>query len=216
MGQLERRYGRAEADRRIMQLHAVWVSHMHADHHGGLYPLLLRRQALLQQQQLDSAPAAATPAQGTGSDTADGRDQASDAAGGAAADSSVKPLLILGPFPLFRVLCQYSKVVPLAFTFLPNHYFFSPQARQPPAEAIAAYEAVKAAAGLSVLQPFPVQHVANSSGLQVQSERGWKVVFSGEWVAGHGQFVGRVQHLQSADLVAACVFWRLCGGPGPS
>jgi ribonuclease Z len=164
MGQLERRFGRAEADRRILQLHAVWVSHMHADHHGGLYPLLLRRQALLQQQ------AAAAHA---GSDTADGRDQA------AASAAASKPLLILGPFPLFRVLCQYSKVLPLSFTFLPNHYFFSPSARQPPAEALAAYEAVKAAAGLSVLQPFPVQHVSNSSGLQVQAQSGWKVVFSG-------------------------------------
>lgn len=216
MGQLERRYGRAEADRRIMQLHAVWVSHMHADHHGGLYPLLLRRQALLQQQQqqVDSAPAAAaTPAQGAGSDTADGRDQASDAAGGgaAAASSSVKPLLILGPFPLFRVLCQYSKVLPLAFTFLPNHYFFSPQARQPPAEAIASYEAVKAAAGLSVLQPFPVQHVANSSGLQVQSERGWKVVFSGVCGLLAPWAVCRpctATPAVCADLVAACVFLR--------
>jgi ribonuclease Z len=165
-----------------MQLHAVWVSHMHADHHGGLYPLLLRRQALLQQHQQEQQRPDSAPAAATGSDTADGRDQASAAA--AAGGDSVKPLLILGPFPLFRVLCQYSKVLPLAFTFLPNHSFFSPNARQPPAEALAAYEAVKAAAGLSLLQPFPVQHVANSSGLQVQSERGWKVVFSGEgsWV----------------------------------
>lgn len=176
MGQLERRFGRAEADRRILQLHAVWISHMHADHHGGLYPLLLHRQALLQQQ---------ASAAHAGSDTADDRDQ------GAAS----KPLLIMGPFPLFRVLCQYSKVLPLSFTFLPNHYFFSPSARQPPAEALAAYEAVKAAAGLSVLQPFPVQHVSNSSGLQVQSQSGWKVVFSG------GFLLQAVLHF---------------GGPGPA
>lgn len=177
MGQLERRFGRAEADRRILQLHAVWVSHMHADHHGGLYPLLLRRQALLQQQ---------ASAGHAGSDTADGRDQA-------AAGAASKPLLILGPFPLFRVLCQYSKVLPLSFTFLPNHYFFSPSARQPPAEALAAYAAVKAAAGLSVLQPFPVQHVSNSSGLQVQSESGWKVVFSG------GSLPGSALHFDSPE-----------------
>jgi ribonuclease Z len=169
MGQLERRFGRAEAERCILQLHAVWVSHMHADHHGGLYPLLLRRQALLQQQHDSAQP---------GSDTADGREQATASAGGSA-PAGVKPLLILGPFPLFRVLCQYSKILPLSFTFLPNHYFFSPSARPPPAEALAAYEAVKAAAGLSVLEPFPVQHVSNSSGLQVQSQSGWKAVFSG-------------------------------------
>jgi hypothetical protein len=150
---------------------------MHADHHGGLYPLLLRRQVLLEQQRTSAQAAAAAAAP----DTPGGRDQAA-AAGAASAGHTgrIKPLLILGPFPLFRVLCQYSKVLPLAFTFLPNHFFFSPSARQPPAEAVAAYEAVKAAAGLSALQPFPVQHVSNSSGLQVQSESGWKVVFSGE------------------------------------
>lgn len=167
MGQLERRYGRAEAERRILQLHAIWISHMHADHHGGLYPLLLRRQALLQQHH------ASTAAAGSGSDTADGRDQA-------ASRAAASPLLIMGPFPLFRVLCQYSRVLPLSFTFLPNSYFFSAQARQPPAEALAAYEAVKVAAGLAVMEPFPVQHVANSSGLQLKAHRGWKMVFSGD------------------------------------
>lgn len=177
MGQLERRFGRAEAERRILQLHAVWISHMHADHHGGLYPLLLRRQALLAQQQQHQQQLA--PSAQPGSDTADGRDQAAAAGAGGPAGAP-QPLLILGPFPLFRVLCQYSKVLPLSFTFLPNHYFFSPSARPPPAEALAAYEAVKAAAGLSVLEPFPVQHVSNSSGLQVQSHSGWKVVFSGK------------------------------------
>lgn len=168
MGQMERRFGRADADRRILQLHAVWISHMHADHHGGLYPLLLRRQALVQQQlHRSGCPVDASPAQ-KGGDTADFKDQA----------AKVKPLLIMGPFPLFRVLCQYSKVLPLHFTFLPNHSFL-PTARRPPAEALAAYEAVKTAAGLSELRPFPVQHIAHSSGLQVQGQGGWKVVFSG-------------------------------------
>ena len=192
MGQLERRFGRAEAERRILQLHAVWISHMHADHHGGLYPLLLRRQALLQQQQQRGS---AQP----GSDTADGRDQAGTGAGAGTA-AGEKPLLILGPFPLFRVLCGYSKVLPLSFTFLPNHSFFSPSARQPPAEALAAYEAVKQAAGLSVLEPFPVQHVANSSGLRVESKSGWKVVFSGE---------GRARQQRWPLLVR--VLWQFLG-----
>jgi hypothetical protein len=140
---------------------------------------MLRRQALLEQQQTSTEVAAAAAA---APDTPDERDQAAAASADASAVNTgrIKPLLILGPFPLFRVLCQYSRVLPLAFTFLPNHFFFSPSARQPPAEAVAAYEAVKVAAGLSVLQPFPVQHVSNSSGLQVQSESGWKVVFSGE------------------------------------
>jgi ribonuclease Z len=168
MGQLERCFGRAEADRRILQLHAVWISHMHADHHGGLYPLLLQREFLLQQ----ASAAAAAARVGTGK-----RRRAETLA-------KPRPLLIFGPNSLYRVLCLYSKVLPLSFMFLPNDYFYSQTAKQPAAEALAAYEAVKAAAGLSVLQPFPVQHVSNSSGLQVQSKTGWKVVFSG--ALGHG------------------------------
>ncbi|GLC37922.1 hypothetical protein PLESTF_000610300 [Pleodorina starrii] len=41
MGQMKRRFGSAETERRLLHdLGAVWVSHMHADHHGGLYRLL--------------------------------------------------------------------------------------------------------------------------------------------------------------------------------
>ncbi|GLI60588.1 hypothetical protein VaNZ11_002748 [Volvox africanus] len=41
MGQLKRRFGNADAEHRLLnQLTCVWVSHMHADHHGGLYRLL--------------------------------------------------------------------------------------------------------------------------------------------------------------------------------
>jgi ribonuclease Z len=69
MGQLERRYGAEDAARRVNDLLFVWVSHMHADHHGGLYPLLTRRAA-----------------------------------------TAAEPLLIVGPFPLFRVLQEYCKV----------------------------------------------------------------------------------------------------------
>ena len=31
----------------MRKLRCVWVSHMHADHHGGLYPLMVLRQELL-------------------------------------------------------------------------------------------------------------------------------------------------------------------------
>eukprot|EP00878_Enallax_costatus_P021077 GHUV01022298.1.p1 GENE.GHUV01022298.1~~GHUV01022298.1.p1 ORF type:complete len:210 (+),score=16.87 GHUV01022298.1:128-757(+) len=158
MGQLERRFGRKDAARRILQLHAVWISHMHADHHGGLYPLLLHRQHLQQQQQqgsnLDpSANGSITP--------------------------PAKPLLILGPWPLFKVLCDYSKLMRFRFVFIPNTYFYTPDPRSPPAECLELFEEVKKAAGLKVLQPYPVEHVAHSTGLQLESEDGWKVVFSG-------------------------------------
>jgi hypothetical protein len=34
---LSRRYGCAETERRVRELQCIWISHMHADHHGGLY-----------------------------------------------------------------------------------------------------------------------------------------------------------------------------------
>ncbi|WIA31761.1 hypothetical protein OEZ86_002633 [Tetradesmus obliquus] len=147
MGQLERRFGRQQAAQRILGLNAIWVSHMHADHHGGLYPLLLRRQQLQQQQQ----------------------------------QQPQQPLLIMGPWPLFRVLSNYGDALGLQFRFLPNTYFCAARSpHEPPAAALAAYKAAREAAGLSVLEPFPVQHVAHSTGLRLESKDGWKVVFSGD------------------------------------
>ncbi|WIA11634.1 hypothetical protein OEZ85_011737 [Tetradesmus obliquus] len=154
MGQLERRFGRQQAAQRILGLNAIWVSHMHADHHGGLYPLLLRRQQLQQQQQqLQQQQQQQQP----------------------------QPLLIMGPWPLFRVLSNYGDALGLQFRFLPNTYFSAARSpHEPPAAALAAYKAAREAAGLSVMEPFPVQHVAHSTGLRLESKDGWKVVFSGD------------------------------------
>ena len=41
-----RRYGAADATRRIQELRCVWISNMHTDHHGGLYSLLELRAQL--------------------------------------------------------------------------------------------------------------------------------------------------------------------------
>lgn len=41
------RYGVSDAEERIKALRCVWVSHMHADHHGGLYRLLELRARLM-------------------------------------------------------------------------------------------------------------------------------------------------------------------------
>jgi ribonuclease Z len=159
MGQLERRFGRHDAAQRILNLNAVWVSHMHADHHGGLYPLLQRRQELLLQQQRQ---AAAPPQQQQQKDVRH------------------KPLLILGPWPLFRVLSQYGEALGVQFRFLPNTFFGPARSpHEPPAAAVAAYEAAREVSGLTVLEPFPVQHVAHSTGLRLESKAGWKIVFSG-------------------------------------
>ena len=102
MGQLERCFGPADAARRIRELRVLWISHMHADHHGGVYPLLLRREQLLQQQQQQQEE----PGAGGGG-AADGA--AARAGGG------VEPLLIIGPWPMFRVLQTYSKVAGFSF-----------------------------------------------------------------------------------------------------
>lgn len=207
MGQLERRYGVADAERRIRELRLLWVSHMHADHHGGLYPLLARRRRL-------GAP----------------------------------PLLVVGPFPLLRVLQEYSRVrargsgggvqrgqartrarpqalpgrcplatrvaaptpcpaptlppsapclaaqvLPLDWIFLPSSYWadaHAPNARAPPQPALDALAAAQAALGLSALEAFPVHHVARSTGLKLSGGGGdngggaprppWTVVFSGD------------------------------------
>jgi ribonuclease BN (tRNA processing enzyme) len=41
------RYGAHEAERRLLELRCIWISHMHADHHGGLYRLLELRARLM-------------------------------------------------------------------------------------------------------------------------------------------------------------------------
>jgi len=45
-GQLFRRFGQQSEDV-LKNLRLVWISHIHADHHAGLFPLLRRRRALL-------------------------------------------------------------------------------------------------------------------------------------------------------------------------
>ena len=71
------------------------------------------------------------------------------------------------------------QVLPLRYTFMPTNYFQDPQRRPLPPPVIAAYEAVKAQLGLKELLPFPVDHVAYSTGCKLVGEAGWKLVFSG-------------------------------------
>ncbi|KAK3270827.1 tRNAse Z trz4, mitochondrial [Cymbomonas tetramitiformis] len=50
LSQLYRRYGVKEAEAALKNLRAVWISHMHSDHHAGLPAILSARRALLQGQ----------------------------------------------------------------------------------------------------------------------------------------------------------------------
>ena len=47
LGQLCRRYGREGTDSVLRGLRAIWISHIHADHHAGLPRLLTARRRLL-------------------------------------------------------------------------------------------------------------------------------------------------------------------------
>jgi ribonuclease Z len=145
-GQLQRCLGPAGAAAALGGLAAVWVSHMHADHHGGLYALLQRRAEAL----------------GPGA----------------------PPLLVIGPWPLLKVLQSYASALPpLRFLFLPSNHFAqraAPGYRPPPPHILAAYDAALAALGLAQLEPFPVEHVNNSFGLAVRGAAGWSVVFSAD------------------------------------
>jgi len=185
MGQLERRYGVSDAARRINDLAFIWISHMHADHHGGLYPLLCRRAAAGAPPLLIIGPIhlfrvlqAYSKVRGEGGQLCD------------CTACDIRGL----PFHLKRALStpnahQHStpttntlqnhkskQVLPLSYTFLPASHFYDPPQgpapRTPPQEALDALAAAKARLGLTQLEPFPVIHVSRSTGLQIAGSGG--------------------------------------------
>jgi len=197
VGQMERVFGREGAAERVRRLAAVWVSHMHADHHGALYGILERRAQ-------EAAAAAAAAARANGQE-GDGGGGAPAGGGGSSAPPPLPPLLIIGPWPLFRVLTTYVAAMPHlrdSFLFLPSPYLAARYAEHqqqqqqsggggggggdgggqgaapaaapgrppPPPHILAAYERAKASLGLSELWAFHVEHVANSFGLRVAAE----------------------------------------------
>ncbi|PNG99395.1 Zinc phosphodiesterase ELAC protein 2, partial [Tetrabaena socialis] len=72
--------------------------------------------------------------------------------------------------------------VPLRFVFVANYILARhPDARPPlPAPAASALASALASLGLAAFGPFPVDHVADSHGLRLEGQAGWKVVFSAD------------------------------------
>lgn len=176
-GQLKRRYGSADAERRVCELACIFVSHMHADHHGGLYRLLqLRAELLVKKQRTAAAAAASTSSQGVKGEG----DPALLLPPTREDWSKVPPILILGPLPLFHVLVAYREVLRMPFHFLPNQDLIAGHSRHVQRHALAMYHEAVKKLDLQAIQPFVVKHIGQSFGMLVEGKRGWKVAFSGD------------------------------------
>ena len=88
--------GFPSVDAALLSVGAVWISHMHADHHLGLPRIIAKRGAAV------VAAAAMTASSPSGS----------PAAAAAATPSRYRPLLICGPSRLFDWLTEYSALDP--------------------------------------------------------------------------------------------------------
>ncbi|GAX85788.1 hypothetical protein CEUSTIGMA_g13203.t1 [Chlamydomonas eustigma] len=170
LGQMKRRYGAVDAEHRVKELSCVWVSHMHADHHGGLYRLLELRAQLLAEEAASSSLALLAASQPSRSSRSRSRGSA-----------AVEPLLIIGPSRLFTVLAGYREVLHAPFHFLPNHCLVSDfNGRPPPPFVHNSYLAMLRKLELQTFQPVPVEHIPSSFGIKVAGETGWTLVFSGD------------------------------------
>lgn len=175
-GQLKRRYGSAEAERRVCDLACIFISHMHADHHGGLYRLLQLRGELLVKRLRAASHAAASVI----SSQEGGEDPSLLLPPSSEDWTHVPPILILGPLPLFQVLASYREIIRMPFHFLPNQELIPGSNRIVHPHAWAMYQEALKKLDLKAIRPFVVKHIGQSFGILVEGRRGWKVAFSGD------------------------------------
>jgi hypothetical protein len=116
------------------------------------------------------------------------------------------------PLPSSFPCCP--QVLPLSYIFAPSSSLYDGAAARgrplPPPVAEAVQQVVQEL-GLTKLAPFPVDHVAHSSGLVVEGAAGWRLVMSGEGEEGGRQVwrssVGGIDH--GADSAYCGVAWKV-------
>lgn len=184
LGQLRRRYGAGGARAALASLAAVWISHIHADHHAGLPGLLLARAAAVKGE-----------------------------SGSLPTHPIAPPLLVLGPRPMRRVLEAYARLYDLHYHFVdcadvedgrqtgpPLDPAPAPPPSPPPGPDAAAVAGLLAAAGLARLATVRVDHCAHAFGLILDV----KVRASGGGGDGGDGTGGPVRLAFSGDTRAPC------------
>ncbi|MEW5319932.1 MAG: hypothetical protein WDW38_011045 [Sanguina aurantia] len=161
VGQMERRYGPKDAFQRVLLLQAVWISHMHADHHGGLVPLLQLRARAGAGPLLVMGPLALFEV--------------------LQSYSCVVPIAFI-----FVPADCYSQKRNRGYSHAGPTPLQEGLTRPLPSSVAGALQEVKQTLGLTTFRPFDVDHIHNSYGLLLEGrgpEEGaepWKVVFSGD------------------------------------
>lgn len=153
MGQMKRHFGVAEAEDRLLggRLALVWVSHMHADHHGGLYRLLEERARRGAPPLLIIGPTALF--------------------GVLMSYSTVVPM----QFVFLR-----NVMLSCGGGWSARGRDSAAALVGVPPVVVAAYEAAKKQLGLAALAPYPVEHIRDAHGLVLEGQAGWRVIFSGD------------------------------------